>query len=47
MKFGTIIGMVMNSDLTNFGVSMTIAPPTVQKLTFLKVLTFEPFVIEK
>ncbi len=36
MKFGTLIGMVINSDLTNFGVSRTtsIAPPPVQNSTF-------------
>lgn len=48
IKFGTLVVMVMNSELTNFGVSRTnsIAPPPVQKFTFLKV-TFEPFVLEK
>jgi len=39
MKFGTLVEMVMKSNLTNFGVSRTnsIAPSRVQKFTFLKI----------
>jgi len=48
-KSGTIVEIVMNSDWSNFGVSRanSIVPPPVQKFTFLKVITFEPFVLEK
>ncbi len=49
MKFGTLIGMVINSDLTNFGVSRTtsIAPPPVQKFNIQIIITHEPLILEK
>ncbi len=49
MKFGTLLGMVINSDLTNFGVSKTtsIAPPPVQKFNIEMVITREPLSLEK
>ncbi len=49
MKFGTLVMMVITSDLTNFGVSRTnsIAPPPVQKLNIEMVITPEPLVLEK
>ncbi len=48
MKFGTLVVMAMNSDLTNFGVSKTnsIAPP-VQKLNIEMVITPEPLYSRK
>ncbi len=48
MKFGTLVGMVINSDLTNFGVSRTnsIAPPPVQKFNIHMVITHEPLILE-
>jgi len=48
VKFGAMIEMALNSNLTNFGVSSTnsLAPPPVQKFTFHLVITFEPFVLE-
>ncbi len=44
MKFGTLIGMVINSDLTNFGVSRTtsIAPPPVQKFNIQIIKLMNP-----
>ena len=44
-----LVVIVIKSNLTNFGVSRTksIAPPPVQIFTFVKVITFEPFVPEK
>ncbi len=49
MKFGTLVEMAMNSDLTNFGVSKTtsIAPPPVQKFNIEMVITREPLSLEK
>ncbi len=49
MKFGTLVVMVINSDLTNFGVSRTnsIAPPPVQKFNIEMVITPEPLILEK
>ncbi len=49
MKFGTLLGMVINSDLTNFGVSRTtsIAPPPVQIFNIEMVITREPLSLEK
>ncbi len=49
MKFGTLVVMVINSDLTNFGVSRTnsIAPPPVQKFNIEMVITPEPLNLEK
>ncbi len=49
MEFGTLIGMVINSDLTNFGVSRTtsIAPPPVQIFNIEMVITREPLSLEK
>ncbi len=49
MKFGTLLGMVINSDLTNVGVSRTtsIAPPPVQKFNIEMVITREPLSLEK
>ncbi len=49
MKFGTLVVMAMNSDLTNFGVSRTnsLAPPPVQKLNIEMVVTNESLVLEK
>ncbi len=49
MKFGTLIVMAMNSDLTNFGVSRTtsIAPPPVQIFNIEMVITHEPLILEK
>ncbi len=49
MKFGTPVEMVMNSYLTNFGVSRTtsIAPPPVQKFNIEMVITREPLSLEK
>ncbi len=49
MKFGTHLGMVINSDLTNFGVSRTtsIAPPPVQIFNIEMVITREPLSLEK
>ncbi len=49
MKFGTLLGMVINSDLTNFGVSKTtsIAPPPVQIFNIEMVITREPLSLEK
>ncbi len=49
MKFGTLIVMAMNSDLTNFGVSRTtsIAPPPVQIFNIEMVITREPLSLEK
>ncbi len=43
------LGMVMNSDLTNFGVSKTtsIAPPPVQIFNIEMVITREPLSLEK
>ncbi len=48
MKFGTL-SMVINSDLTNFGVSRTtsIAPPPVQIFNIEMVITREPLSLEK
>ncbi len=49
MKFGTLVEMAMNSDLTNFGVSKTtsIAPPPVQIFNIEMVITREPLSLEK
>ncbi len=49
MKFGTLVEIAMNSDLTNFGVSRTnsIAPPPVQKFNIEMVITHEPLILEK
>ncbi len=49
MKFGTLIVVAMNSDLTNFGVSKTtsIAPPPVQIFNIEMVITREPLSLEK
>ncbi len=49
MKFGTLVMMVITSDLINFGVSRpnSIAPPPVQKLNIEMVITPEPLVLEK
>ncbi len=49
MKFGTLVEMAMNSDLTNFGVSKTtsIAPPPVQKFNIKMVINREPLSLEK
>ncbi len=46
MKFGTLVAMAMNSDLTNCGVSRTnsIAPPEVQKFKIEMAITPEPLV---
>lgn len=44
----TIIVMVMNSNMANFGVSRTysIVPPPVKKFNFPMVISFEAFVLE-
>ncbi len=49
MKFGTLIIVAMNSDLTNFGVSKTtsIAPPPVQNFNIEMVITREHLILEK
>jgi len=48
-RFGTLVGMVKNSNWTYFGVCRinSIVPPPVQKCNFEMVITFEPFVLEK
>ncbi len=48
MKFGTLIVVAMNSDLTSFGVSKTtsIAPPPVQIFNIQMVITHEPLILE-
>ncbi len=49
MKFGRLVDMAVNSDLTNFGVSKnnSIAPPPVQKLNIEIIKTHESLVLEK
>ncbi len=49
MKFGTLIVVAMNSNLTSFGVSRTtsIAPPPVQIFNIEMVITREPLSLEK
>ncbi len=49
MKIGTLVEMVINRDLTNFGVSKTnsIAPPPVQKFNIKVVITHKLLMVEK
>ncbi len=49
MKIGTLVEMVIKSDLTNFGVSKTnsIAPPPVQKFNIEVVITRKLLMVEK
>ncbi len=49
MKFGKLVEMAMNTDLTNFGGSRTnsIAPPPVQKLNIEMVIAPEPLIVEE
>lgn len=48
MKFGTLIGVVLNTNLTKLCVSDTnsVAPPPFQIFTFLLIITFQPFTLE-
>ncbi len=49
MKIGTLVEMVINRDLTNFGVYKTnsIAPPPVQKFIIEEVITCKLLMVEK
>ncbi len=48
MKFGTLIGVVLNTNLTKLRVSDTnsIVPTPFQIVTFILIITFQPFTLE-
>ncbi len=49
MKIGTLVGMAMNSDVSNFWVFRTnsTAPPAVQKFNIEMLIPLEPLGLEK